>query len=226
MTQHGVSRNRVGSSVLFQRWFRDKNQKGFTLVEIMVVMTMIAIMFSLGALAMMSASRQNQVLAAAREFQSTVRQAANESITVSNATGTSISAKAWSVAITSGAGSYNLDSYYPASSIPSGATSADLTKSPKIINLQNNIQMTVSVDGASYSDNDVLNLIFSSPFAKFNARKGTIDDLDPWDISVNDEATYSGGSPEIGKATVTFSNGTASMDVDVTIDLGTGETSI
>jgi len=203
------------------------NRKGFTLVEIMVVMTMTAVMFSLGALAMMSANRQNQVLAAAREFQSTVRQAANESITVSNATDQTISAKAWSVAITSGAGEYSLDSYYPASPIPSGEASAELTKSPKIINLQNNIQITVSVDDDSYSDNDVLNLIFSSPFAKFNARKGIINNLDPWDISTSDEATYSsGGSSETGTATVKFSNGTASMDVDVTIDLGTGETSI
>lgn len=203
-----------------------RREAGFTLIEMMVVMSVTAIIFSLGAFAMMSANRQNQVLAAAREFQSTVRQAANESITVSNATGTTISAKAWSVAVTSGAGEYSLDSYYPASVILSGATTASLTKSQQTTNLQGNIMMTVSVEGTAYSNDETLNLIFSSPFAKFDGSKGALGTVTVWDISSSDEATYGGGTSETGKATITFSNGNTALDVKVTVDLETGETSI
>jgi len=195
---------------------------GFTLIEMMVVMSIIAIMMTLSISSMYNANKQNQVLAAAREFQATVRQAANESITVTNAIGQTIPAKAWSVAVTDNdtyTGTYNLDSYHQA-----GDVETSLTKGSKTVTLQNSIMISVKVGDTDYGNAEVLNLIFSAPFAKFKAVKGSIGSSSTWGIDTKTKEASNSGTAVAGKATFTFSNG--NFSIDVITDLETGETSI
>lgn len=181
----------------------------------MVVMSIVAIVFTFSVSGMISAGRDTELRHAAKELQSDIRQIANNSITVSSATDPDAAgapSKAWAIRIDNGwPGTITFD-YYGDGPIcefawcepPSGTrttfTSPEVSKqdTPNITN-EYAIKTTKTAGNWEIGKGVSLALVFSAPFGEFKSLPAWSIDLweedsrthvitpwqDPTDTSIN-----------------------------------------
>lgn len=211
-----------GSRKLHYKKKFSTSEEGFTLVEMTVVMSIIAIIFLFGASSMLSVGGQVRLRDAAKTLQSNIRKMANNSISVSpDTTDPTIPAKLWGISVPCGEGNTSYDIFdYHSPEDTSGVIT--LTKSsPKTIDLEGGV--TISAGGCSGN----VVLLFSAPFARFNA----VTNNDPsWLVDASTKEIYPDPSD--------LTNGIISEEIKIilkdpkenqmtlTINYKTGETSV
>lgn len=184
-----------------------KNKGGFTLVEMAVVMSIIAVLFTLMAFGLISAGRQTRLQDAAKTLQSNIRLAANNAISVSpDMEDPTKPAKAWYLEINNGASSYSFKDYNGSGS------------SSKTINLESGITVEIE-EPASTSK---VNLVFSSPFARFTAIEGEING---WKEEGEAKEVIPQGTTISDDITIKLKD-TSGREYKVIINPATGESSI
>lgn len=195
-----------------------KEERGFTLVEMVVVMGIIAFLLVISVGGLYSANKQAKVRAAAELFQATIREAANNSISVSGAIGDpSVAAKAWAVEVNAD-GTANLASFHTTGALVPGSTNTTLTKSTQQINLPSGVYASSTLSPITF--------IFSSPFAKFAYYTSPTSSSSTWTVSndgsnivsLNGSLTYNGNVNSI------FSSGGVFSTIGT--QLTTGESSV
>ena len=146
------------------------NKDGFTIIEMLVVLSIIAMLFTLMAFGMMPAGKQVRLQNAAKTLQANIRKAANNSIAVSpDMNDPTKPAKAWVLEINNGASDYRLLDYYGDTNPPNQTSPL-----PDPINLEGGITVSVQKTNGSPIGTPVY-FVFSSPFARFTAAKNNIN---------------------------------------------------
>ena len=141
-------------------------KNGFTLIELIVVMAMIAILTLISVSALLSSRTQNTVDSMAQDILSNIRDAQNRS--VSTVSGTAGPAKVWAYQIkfNSGTSSWDNSLYtYSEDRPPNGKLQGQIEST----NTPFNPAATISImkDGTLYNgDGKVVNIAFASPFGR------------------------------------------------------------
>lgn len=206
---------------LFKVNMTRKQEHGFTLVEMMVVMSIISMLTLLMAAALISAGKQTRLQDAAKTLQSNIRKAANNAITVSpDLNNPDTPSKAWAIELTDGASSYKLVNF------SGDGNSSDIIAIP---NRSESPANTFSAGSGIYFDilTSELDLVFSSPFAKFKGVAGKIESREIWaeDPETKEITPRPTESGLTGSILIDVKD-TEGNTITLEVDAGTGETSI
>lgn len=128
-----------------------KNAAGFTLIEMMVVMAIIAIFTVLGVSALINLNSSNMADRVAEELATSIRDAQNKAISVSNSDDGKTPV-AWGVYVDPSVGNENYKSFY--------VTYADSTATINYGSAASYSGVDLSVSGSSY-------YIYVTPFGKY-----------------------------------------------------------
>jgi len=205
-----MSRNKIQKS-------KFSDNSGFTLVEMVVVMAMIAIIMTIGVTSMISARNQNSVRNASKLLQSAIREAANKSITVSPDKITLEPAKAWGIKIPKDTQtSYSLIDYTAETQTPNDEA---------VTTLDSNL--IIYVDSPAVTGD--VSLLFSSPFASFKAIDGDLNETKPWEIDEKTRAYIPQGTqvaPADGNIKITLEDQARGIKNSILVNYLTGEASV
>lgn len=146
-----------------------KNKKGYTLVEMMVVLSMLAVLSIITVGGMRGANDENYAEEVAQGILTSVRDAQTRAVSISKDKGGNVT-KVWSAVVQAGSGSsayYRLRSYYLSNS---GLTSLDstyveytVTSRPGITITMNRISDNLNLGSSAYAY-----INYSTPFARPN----------------------------------------------------------
>ncbi|MCL5094131.1 MAG: type II secretion system GspH family protein [Patescibacteria group bacterium] len=164
------------------------NNTGFTVVEMLVVMTIIAMLFTLSVVSMILAERQTKVKSTAKALQSAIREMANKAITVTpdlrnNTTPT----KAWVIKVPGGTGT---NTYYQESFTQNDISTLIEPNSsptdPKPLRTESNV--IIQSLAPTVASSNSLYLVFGTPFAKFRAVNGS--SISAWSTDLTTKEAY------------------------------------